>query len=132
MKIAASLIVGLVSAAADPTCKKECISSFFRAVFKCEQAHENGGDEEEYEQCSIEAFRQFWSVCLGSTCGAIMPDGSCDAECTPTLEEQIMACDEQLASGEINAIGHYMCVMGPGGPAEQFETCFATCMGFSR
>ena len=55
-----------------------------------------------------------------------MPDGSCDAECTPTLEEQIRACDEQLASGEINAIQHYMCVMGPGGPGEQWETCFAT------
>ena len=62
---------------------------------------------------------------------AIMPDGSCDAECTPTLEEQIRACDEQLASGEINAIEHYICVMGPGGPGEQWETCFATVWDFN-
>ena len=77
------------SAKIDSECKKGCISDFFRTAFRCEVEHQNGGSDEEYEKCSIEALQGFWEGCLGSQCGAILPDGSCDAKCTPALEEAI-------------------------------------------
>ena len=33
-----------------------------------------------------------------------------------------------LANGEIDNIEHYMCIMGPGGPAETWELCTADCI----
>ena len=90
MKLLAKLILFCgASAKIDSECKKGCISDFFRTAFRCEVEHQNGGSDEEYEKCSVEALQGFWEGCLGSQCGAILPDGSCDAKCTPALEEAI-------------------------------------------
>ena len=35
---------------------------------------------------------------------------------------------EALASGELNQLEHYMCIMGPGGPGETWEKCTADCI----
>ena len=36
-----------------------------------------------------------------------MPDGTCDARCTPVLEDMVKECDDALANGEISEIEHY-------------------------
>ena len=36
-----------------------------------------------------------------------MPDGTCDARCTPVLEDMVKECDDALANGEITEIEHY-------------------------
>ena len=101
---------GSVSAAADFECVADCYRDVFREIIKCEQYE----TEAEIAQCSDDAFRQFWYVCLEGGCGATLPDGTCGLRCTPKLEEQVKECDDALANGEINEIEHYKCIMGPG------------------
>ena len=123
MKLFALALVGLVKAAADFECVTDCYRDMFRAVIKCDQLE----TEAAIAECSNDAFRQFWYVCLEGGCGAIMPDGTCDARCTPTLEEEVKVCDDAFEGGELDEIEYYKCVMGPGGPAEKWESCFADC-----
>ena len=108
----------------DRPCGMTCMREFIRDDIKCDNLE---GTEEEKNQCAEDAFRQFWSGCLGDVCGKTMPDGRCGKLCTPPLEDGIAACDDLLESGEINQIEHYKCVMGPGGPADTWERCFAQC-----
>ena len=118
----AALTSATLASTFDQPCGMTCFRQWMRDEIKCDQMEEATDDEK--LECSNDAFRQFWSGCLGDTCGKIMPDGSCGMKCTPPLEEGALACDEQLESGEINAIEHYKCVMAHGA---EWERCFAEC-----
>ena len=106
----------------DTPCGMQCFREWMRDEIKCDGMEEATDDEK--LECSNDAFRQFWSGCLGDTCGKTMPDGSCATSCTPPLEEGALACDEQLESGEINQIDHYKCIMSL---TAEWERCFAEC-----
>ena len=75
MKLLFSAVALAYTVVADPNCGMQCFREFMRDEIKCDNME--GITEEEQIQCSNDAFKQFWSGCLGDTCGNNMPDGRC-------------------------------------------------------
>ncbi|CAG5078552.1 Oidioi.mRNA.OKI2018_I69.PAR.g9019.t1.cds [Oikopleura dioica] len=87
-------------------CFFTCMGDLMRADIKC--SFEFDYQSEEYYRC-MEGPNQEFEACIQAD-GCIEADGTCINRCEPILLDDIDACEEGLASGELAYLDYVICM----------------------
>ena len=83
-----------------------CTGELMRKDIKCSTEFEY--ESEEYYRC-MEGPQAEYEECLRAD-GCIEADGTCINRCEPILLEDLQACEDGLAAGELNQLEYVVCM----------------------